>query len=308
MRDLARQLRCSRTCIANAVRRLGRQAMAAHLHLMTGFTHSGRLCFDGLISAVGSSDYASQITTLGDTKHELILAMTHCVTERGGSRTPRQRTRIIAKRSRWRPRPGALADSIALLIIELSRFASDHKLHIDVDEHPIYRVLIARDLALRWFRSAGRLAVRRTPGSAPRFPTNPLAFANYVDRMIRHRLIEHTRQSIAIARSATMQMHRMWLFAWDHNVLQPHRVAVPGSAARVVRAGVSDILVRRALRDFFSRRFCLKGLFMPESIREVWMGLANTPPLRWRTRSTPPIPSVPRYARLDLSFAHLQGQ
>ena len=226
MRDIARELRCSRTAIANAVMRLGRQAIASHAMLLPSVESSGSVCFDGLVSSLTGSDYPSQITTLGDSKTELLLAMTHCVTERGGTRTEAQHHRITRRRSVWRPRAGALSDSISLLLEELSRFASPlRRLLIDTDRHPIYPWVIDTDLALSWYRSHRLLTTRTTSSSAPRTTRNPLFLMNYLDRMIRHRMKEHTRESIAFARNATMQMHRMWIFAWDHNCCQPMRVA-----------------------------------------------------------------------------------
>lgn len=308
MRDIGRELGCSRTAIANAVLRLGRQSMAAHLAILPGVQHSGRLCFDGLLSAVTSRDYPSQITTLGDSKQELLLAMTQCVTERGGNRTLEQQARIAKKRAKWRPSAGTLTASISLLINELSRFAGPLRLHIDTDEHPIYATLITRDLALRWYQRAGLLTVGRTPGSAPRTPTNPLSFVNYLDRMIRHRLKEHTRESIAIARNATMQMHRMWIFAWDHNACQPRRVAGSERRSRAELAGVHPTLLWRIHREFFARRFSLKGLPAPRSIQLVWTGCLESPPVRWRVAQKHSGPHITAYAIQDLSRAYLHAQ
>jgi len=308
MRDIGRELGCSRTAVATAMLRLARQAMAAHVVLLSGAEPSHRVCFDGLLSAVASHDYPSQITTLGDCERELVLAMTHCITERGGTRTERQRRRIKRKRAVWTPAAGALTGSISLLVNELSRFASPPWLHIDTDEHPIYARVIASDLALRWYRANRMLSVRRTPGSAPRTTENPLFLVNYLDRMIRHRMKEHTRESIAIARSATSQMHRMWIFAWDHNARQPRRVAGTDSRSRAEAAGLSPKLLARLHREFTTRRVSLRSVAVPQSIRQVWTGQLDSPPVRWRVGQKSRGPYIPAFARLDLSLAHPHGQ
>lgn len=308
MRDIGRELGCSRTAVATAVLRLGRQAMGAHMLTLCGLEHSGHLCFDGLVSAVTSRDYPSQITTLADSSHELLLAMTHCVTERGGSRTDAQHSRITAKRTSWRPSPGALSGSISLLVNELPRYAGRRAVLIDTDEHPLYRSAIDRDAALRWYHSAGLLTVRRTPGSAPRTPANPLSILNYLDRMIRHRLKEHTRETIALARNATMQMHRMWIFAWDHNARQPRRVAHACRPSRAEQAGVSPTLLSRIKREFFRRRFDLFDLPLPLSMSAVWTAALVTPPVRWRVGQHAFGPRVPAFALRDLSRAYLHAQ
>lgn len=308
MRDIARELGCSRTTVATAMMRIARQAMAAHLVMLCGLKHSGKLCFDGLVSAVGSRDYPAQITTLGDSKQELLLAMTHCVTERGGRRTEKQRQRIAEHRTRWRQRKGALKESISLLVHELSQFADRTPLLIDTDEHPIYPRVIDGDVALRHYQQIGLLSIRRTLGLAPRTTQNPLFLMNYIDRMIRHRMVEHTRESIVVARNSSMQMHRMWIFAWDHNARQPIRVAPQSAPPRALVAGVSPKLLNQLNRQFYSRRFDLCGITVPRSISRVWAAQLDTPPLRWSKKSKRSGPHVPAFALRDLSRSHLHGQ
>lgn len=306
MRDIARSIGCSPKAISNAVLRLGRQAMAAHLGLLAGVQHSGRLCFDGLVSAVCSRDYPSQITTLGERDSELLLAMTHAVSERGGTRTEAQRTRIELRRRGWHPQRGGLSRSIALLVNELPRFASPQGLIIDTDEHPLYRPALKADASIRWYRSAGMFEHRRTPGTAARTVHNRLFLMNYLDRMIRHRVKEHTRESIAIGRNSTMQMHRMWIFAWDHNAVQPRRVADAEvrSRAEVALGDMPDI--GRLKRRFFTRRIALQTM-VPESMRAVWEGRLETPPVRWRHRQRGTAVRIPGYARRDLARAYLHA-
>ena len=209
----------------------------------------------------------------------------------------------------WRPARGALSQSISLLVNELPRFASPtHGIHLDTDCHPIYPKVIARDVALRWYARHELLTVRRTPGSAPRTVSNPLFFMNYVDRMIRHRMKEHTRESIALARSATAQMHRMWIFAFDHNTRQPRRVAGADRRSRALAAGVSPKLLSRLSREFTTRRLSMRMLPVPESIRRVWTGELDSPPVRWRGGLVSCSPRVPAFALHDLRLAHLHGQ
>ena len=306
MRDIARGLGCSRTAIANAVVRLARQAMASHAVLLPLLNSTKVLCFDGLVSSLTGGDYPSQITTLGDSETELLLAMSHCVTERGGTRTEAQKRRIARRRKVWRPRKRALLTSISLLVHELSRFASPHQLLLDTDKHPLYPCAIDSDLALRWYRTHQLLSTRTTSSTAPRTPSNPLFLMNYLDRMIRHRMKEHTRETIAFARNATMQMHRMWIFAWDHNCCQPMRVAPKQDRSRAEHAGLPSGLLYRLEREFYSRRVSLTGVSVPESMRMVWAGELDTPPVRWRVGQKGWGPKIPAYALRDLpcSYPH----
>ena len=308
LRDIGRELSCSRTAVANAVLRLGRQAMASHAHLVSGLDVQASFAFDGLLSAVTSRDYPSQITTLAECSHEMLLAMSHAVGERGGTRTPRQLSRIELKRQVWRPGGGALRESISQLVEELPRFAGTSAITLVTDEHPLYRWVIDHDVAMSWYRHNGRLHHTRIASTAPRSVANPLFALNYLDRMIRHRLKEHTRESIAIGRSATMQMHRMWIFAWDHNVRQPYRVGDSRSVSRAVTAGASSDVVRRLQREFSTRRQSLRGLRLPQTMRQGWLGQLDSPPVRWKVGQKRRGPQIRKYAKLDLRFAHPHGQ
>jgi hypothetical protein len=307
LRDIGRELGYSRTAVANAVLRLGRQSMAAHIVSMLDIEFTGKLSFDGLMSALTSRDYTSHITVLGDKEHELIVAMTQATTERGGNRTERQSKRIAAKRRRWRPDPARLGQSISLIVNELPRFSSDKPVTIDIDKNPMYTKAIEEDLAMRWLEEHDRLAVYRTAGTAPRTPLSPLAFVNHVDLMIRHRVKEHTRESIAIGRNAVMQMHRMWMFAWDYNTRQPARVRRPGDVSRLEYAGVGTGTIRRLRRTFHTRRISLRLLPMSTSMKQVWTGDLETPPVRWKAGQKSTGPRITKYALRDLRFAFPQG-
>ena len=308
MRDIGRCIGCSRMAVANATLRLGRQSMSAQASMIRGIEGSGSLCFDGLVSAVASRDYPSQINVLADSKQEIIVSMTHCVTERGGTRTPAQARRIEQRREVWKPQGKALTNSIALLVNELPRYAGRRAFTIDTDEHPIYRAVIARDRALRWFAQAGLLTVRRTLGSAPRTRANPLYMVNYIDRMIRHRMKEHTRETIAPGRNSTMQMHRMWIFAWDHNASQPRRVKRTGDPSRIEYAERIAGELKAHAREFYVRRISLRNVPIDESMVRVWLGELDTPPVRWRVAQKRTGPVVTQYAKRDLSYAKHQGR
>ena len=307
LRDIGRELGCSRTAVANAVVRLGRQAIASHVELLSALELPGDFAFDGLVSAVGSRDYPSQIHTLVDRSAEVVLAMTHAVTERGGVRTKGQSRRIDRKRRIWQPTPGALSASIALLVHELPRFAGNLPITIHTDEHPLYVAAIEEDLAMRWHRVQGRLEVKQTSSTLPRTLDNPLFAVNYVDRMIRHRMKEHTRESIALGRNATMQMLRMWMFAWDHNVRQPFRVQDLGSRCRAIESGVSEVVVNRLRREFYSRRKSVRRRRVAESMRQVWLGMNEGPPVRWAKPQKSFGPILRDYAIIDLMLAKSAG-
>ncbi|MFW5848690.1 MAG: hypothetical protein ACOCXN_02860 [Spirochaetota bacterium] len=61
------------------------------------------------------------------------------------------------------------------------------------------------DAALGWYREAEMLKIEQTPSTSPRTIGSPLFPVNYLDRMIRHRVKEHPRESIRRVRRSQLQ-------------------------------------------------------------------------------------------------------
>jgi transposase-like protein len=306
-RDIARRYRCSPMAIQNAVLRLGRQSMGYQAILGCHLNPRSRIVFDGLRSFVTSQDYPCDLTTTVDAEGETILTITHAVFRRGGKMTPFQERRMGRKNSRWRPPSGEVKSAILLTCRELWDYLRPgpvQKAVIDTDENPLYRSVMARDEPMRHFRSWGLVRHRRTPGSAPRTMDNPLFPVNYVDRLLRHRMKEHTRETIAFGRHATMQMSRAWIFAWDHNSRREYRVKRPAAGVHLDQGSVTHEgceKISRINRSFFSRRVDLVQATVPESLRRVWLNQLTTPPVRWKIGQKGTSVRVPGYARRDLA-------
>ena len=307
LRDIARSEHCSPDAVGSALLRLGRQAMAAQVQLLLGAPTCTRVVFDGLLSCCACGDYAVQLQTLVDGPSELLLAMTHALALRGGSKTAAQRRRIKERPRLYRPPRGALRASISLLVHELARFLGSCPVTIDTDCNPLYPALLAADPGLAHFASAAMITHRRTLSTVHRGTSNPLFPVNLVDRLIRHRMKEHTRETIAIARNATMQMHRAWIFAYDHNFCQPRRVASGSPVTRAEHFGIAAKSIASVRRRFFSTRLDMSRTVVAESIHSVWLARLPTPPLRWRAGQSHCGPRIPDYARADLSRAYLHA-
>jgi hypothetical protein len=136
---------------------------------------------------------------------------------------------------------------------------------------------------------------------------NPLFPVNYVDRLLRHRLKEHTRETIAFGRNATMQMHRAWIFAFDHNCCREHRVRRPQEGSHAEQGAVDRSTAAELRRQFFLRRIRIGEEGVPQSIRRVWMAELSTPPVRWRAGQSSNTLRIPRYAVRDLGVLDQQA-
>ena len=303
LREIARRYSLSCPAIGNALLRLGRQAMAAHITLLAELQPRNAIVYDGLRSFLTSQDYPCDITTAVEPEGQTILTMTHSLMRRGGSMTRAQRERVNRKYRVWTPRPGAMSEDIGLLTRELFDYlrpASASPAQIRTDEHPLYRSWVNRNPVCTHFHTAGLLSHSRTSSRAPRTMNNPLFPVNYVDRLLRHRLKEHTRETIAFGRNATMQMHRAWIFACDHNCRREYRVRQPELGCHAEQGAVSHQVVRKVKVEFFTRRIRVRRGAVPESIRRVWMAELATPPVRWRVGQSGSSIPIPAYALRDL--------
>jgi hypothetical protein len=230
LREVAVRYGVSAMAVQNAVLRLGRQAMAAQAHLLRELQPRTELCFDGLRSFVSSQDYPCDLTTVVDRPGETVLSMNHTIFRRGGTVTPAQEERIDAKMAVWSPKPGTMTRDVSQVVVEIwdyLRPTATSPGFIDTDEHPVYAKILSNDVQAAHFAAGKMFLHRTTPGSAPRTRQNLLFPVNYVDRLLRHRVREHMRETIAFGRHASLQMHRAWLFAWEHNARRPWRVRKP---------------------------------------------------------------------------------
>lgn len=304
LHEVARIFGVSDAVVRNQVLRLSRQAMAAHIHLLSKMTPRCGVVFDGLRSFVTSQDYPCDITTAVDRASQTILSMVHTTTRRGGTTTDEQKTRMEQKYSRWSPAPGSMTRDISLLVNEISEYLAvrgTSPAEIDTDEHPLYLRAMNRGL-MGHFQKTGAVVHHRTSSRQPRTTRNRLFAVNYTDLMLRHREKEHTRETIAFGRHATIQMSRAWIWAWDHNLRREHRVRKVELGVHAEQGVLCRSQVDSLLAEWETRRTRIRGLSVPHSIRTVWMGEVPTPPVRWKGEKTPKHRQffVPQYAVRDL--------
>lgn len=226
--------------------------------------------------------------------------------------TDAQRKRYEMKNRVWQPSRGTYNADITLITDEIwdyLRSGYDSPAIIDTDWHPVYYKALIRDWRAQHFRRMNLFMHLRTPSSAARTTRNRLFPVNYVDRLLRHRQKEHMRETIAGGRHASLQMHRSWLFAWEHNARRPWRVRRPQVGSHATRtsrrhpSAVDGIVLDRLHRGFFSRRIRLLGCSVPLSLRRVWLAQLPTPPVRWRVGQAGTTVKTPSYAVRDLAQA-----
>jgi len=310
-RAIAERYRLSPQALQNAVIRLGRQAMACQAVMLHTMHPLHSVVIDGLRSFVTSQDYPCDLTMLIDSVGEAILSIEHTVMHRGGRMRDDQLRRVQQKMQKWKPKEGRYTLAIALLFNELWDYFRPPEATtaavLHSDKHQLYRALASRHPVCSHFALARLFEHKTVSSHAPRTRHNPLFPANYVDLLMRHRMKEHTRQTIAFGRNAVSQMHRAWIFAWDHNANRAHRTRNPHAGVHAEQA-VSDRQHIAALRkQFFTRRVDLAGIPMPHSIAKVWLQQTETPPLRWKIGQKGTSLHLPRFAIADKRRCYQHG-
>ncbi len=307
LREVARRYRVTPTAIRNAVFRIGRQSMAAQMHLLWAMKDRQRVVYDGLRSFITSQDYPCDITTAIDGDSETILTMVHSIMRRGGKMSARQRDRITRKYALWQPQEGSMTRDIRLLTQEIWGYLAvrgSQQAIVDTDRHFMYHNVMEESPVAVHLGKAGRVMHRRTSAKLPRTRQNPLFPANYVDLLLRHREKEHTRETIAFGRHAVVQMHRAWIFAWDHNGMREYRVRHPEWGVRSQTVIDDKRVIGRMNRQFYQRRIRLAGVGVPYSMRQVWEGKVASPPVKWRKGGVDApwsMVRIPAYALRDLA-------
>lgn len=309
MHEAAKQMEVTDGVIFNHVFRAGRQSMAAQVHMLDGMPKRDKVAFDGLRSFVTSQDFPCDITTVVDSDSETILTMIQSIFRRGGRVTSAQRRRMIRKLAVWQPKKLSMSRDIAVLIHEMLSYLTltlEEPAIVDTDEHWLYRKQMNQGLPAQYIRQQV-LIHRQTSAKAPRTWRNPLFAVNYVDQMLRHREKEHTRETIAFGRSSVMQMHRVWMWAWEHNAMRPYRERTPELGVHAVQGVITEEQLEEITAEFSERRISLRGKVVPRSIYDVWSAEIPNPPMRWlKAEQKQRKPRIPAYCLRDLEEGILQ--
>jgi hypothetical protein len=304
LHEISRYFKVSDGVIRSNVLRLGRQAMAAQIHLLSEMPKRECVVMDGLRSFIGSQDYPCDLTTVVDRDSLSVISMIHFIFRRGGRMTRQQESRSQRKYSIWSPEPGSIQEEIALLGREMMHYLKLDKKRpaiLDSDEHYMYF-----DELRRGYPGLAQLEKKlvhvRTSAKLRRDRYNRLFPVNYLDRLLRLREQEHTRETIAFGRHPVMQMHRAWIWAWDHNFRREFRVVEPEQGVHAAQGLCSPKRIASIMENFFTQRLRIKDKKVPESIRKVWMAEIPGPAVRWKINGTKGARRmrVPTYAVRDL--------
>ena len=212
-RQIAREARCAPTTVMGQAARLGRHALLALQERRPRAPLNEPLVIDGFESYAYSQYHPLHLNLAVGAESHFVYAFTHATLRRKGRMRPAQRRRRQALELQdGRPKPGALAASVA----ELLRLAVPEPDSVVVrsDEHPAYP---------RAFRQLKGWSLRHecTPAVAARTPANPLFPVNLMDLLLRHNSANHKRETIAFSKRHQSVVERAALLIVWRNFTKP---------------------------------------------------------------------------------------
>jgi hypothetical protein len=234
-RQIAREARCAPTTVMGQAARLGRHALLALHQRHPHAPLKEPLVVDGFESYAYSQYHPLHLNLAVGAESHFVYAFTHAQLRRKGRMRPAQRRRRQAlEQQDGRPKPGALAASMA----ELLRLAVPQPGRVVVrsDEHPAYP---------RAFRQLPSWSLRHecTPSVAARTPANPLFPVNLMDLLLRHNSANHKRETIAFSKRHQSVVERAALLILWRNFTKPfsenHGGGTPAMRAGLERGPLS---------------------------------------------------------------------
>ena len=121
---------------------------------------------------------------------------------------------------------------------------------------------------------------RRIDSKRARTYHNPLFAVNYFDREIRKDMACHVRETVQWSREVNNAMDRMWLYAVWHNCFKPRRLNGTDARTHAEHAGVSEAVLGKLKRDFFTRRYFFTRISLSSSQWMSWLRAWATPQRR----------------------------
>ena len=217
-RQIATQLGCGKSTVAEKIARLARQAIRFHVReLRKAGLLRGDVLFDGLGTFEHSQfhPYWLNVAVLRDSS--FVLGFTESPLRRSGTMKPWQRRKRAQLEAVFgRPDPQAIRRGTAELLRAIKPFL-DNAVRFVSDEHKRYPEAL-RDAGLD---DRPHLQIS---GRAQRTAANPLFEINLADMLLRHGQSSQKRETIAFNKRRQAGVERAWLWAIWRNYMTPRRV------------------------------------------------------------------------------------
>jgi transposase-like protein len=255
IRDMARKLKCSPKVIINREARYARHIMSITAQELKDLVLQENLCADGLESFVLSQYFPNNINILTGKKSQFLYDNNYFYMRRKGRVTEKQKLHKEELYKIANLPKGATSNSFRELLDSMVRLmdsSSKKSFILDTDENPTYKKQIEKHPQLK---NQKNFYHRTTNSKEERNTSNKLFPCNYIDKLIRKCLAEHTRETMQFSRSSNNTMSRFMIFQFHHNFIKEFRVNKKVSQPHIThgeKAGISREAVNRIIQRVYS--------------------------------------------------------
>jgi transposase-like protein len=275
-RQIARANGCTKSTVAEKLKRLARQAIRFHVHsLAPAPPLGGDVLFDGLGTFEHSQYWPYWLNVGVQQETSFVLGFTESALRRSGRMRPSQKRKREELEARFgRPDPQAIRRGTAELLQSIRPYLDLRRTRLVSDESRWYPPAI-RDAGL------GDLEHKQVSGSLQRTPKNPLFEINLADMMIRHGNSSQKRETIAFNKRRQAGLERAWIWAAWRNFMCPRRIKRPGPTPAQL-AGVASR--RLTFEDIFEWRLLPEAVSLPAPWGRQVQRAIDTPVIGPNTR------------------------
>lgn len=276
---MGRAYNASTDSISNRISRAARQVLAFESEVQATRQPNEDLAADGFESFCRSQYFPNHISILVGSESQFVYAADHATLRRKGQMTEEQKKKRQRLEDIFRPPPGAIEDSFALISLELVRVKDDgrhHPLILWTDQHKAYPRALQHNPHIARMIESGEIRHETISSRKQRTRQNPLFPVNYIDREIRKDLHEHVRESVCFGRNVNRQMERLALYLFRHNFKKTHRARNhPESHAEF--AGYDRAQIESKFTGLWEDRAWYSRTVLADWMEKIWRRLYQTP-------------------------------
>jgi len=272
---IARHFKMSFDSLQNRRDRLARNALFFQTSVLEDHPIEESLCTDGLESFTKSKYYPIYLNALIGTKSRFLYFFTESTQKRKGVMTEKQKKRCEKEYVDKSFEGSALKKQFPSILEYIQEHVKNKSVTLYTDEHKTYEYYIKKHNE----KSSGSEIIHHQTSSKEAWDqNNPLAPANYLDRLIRKDLPNHRRKTTCQARNDRNMLNRFCCYMLAHNFFKPSKILSRKNqpeGKHYDTLNLSTQLIQMLKTKIFTYRMCLSKIILPDYFKSIW--LRNTP-------------------------------
>ena len=258
---------------------MARNALFFHSKVLERVKINESLCVDGLETYTLSKYYPVNINILTGRETRFLYYFTESHQRRKGKMTNSQKRKTSEEYCDKSFSGSTLRVQFKKIIDFISAKSDTETVFLYTDEHKTYKYIIDK-----WNLNAKNnppyIEQHRTSSKAPRTKDNPLATANYIDRLTRKDQPNHRRKTICKARNDRNMLSRMACYMLSHNYFKPRKILSRRNQIKERHyhgIGINENIVQSLKEIIFNKRMVLSKVSLPGYFEEIWFKKTVTP-------------------------------